>query len=197
VKTLITGKTWEEHSVDDWNEQWSTSTWTYLSDLEQVPRYAIIEGWRRRLKPSGSVLDIGCGAGVFFDHLPSDGRLSYTGVDISQTAVDQAARKIRDVTLQRFVLGNLLTFMPPEGSLYDVVIFNEVLYYVPNPCGAVDRYRGMLAPGGLFIVSMFDENARIWREVDNSLAGERLQTVMVSEVRSRKKWHLGVYQTRS
>src|SRR5262249_39938696 len=146
------------YSVEEWNRQYSSSTWVYLTSLEQAPRYAIIEAWRRRIKPSGSVLDLGCGEGVLFEQIPEDMKVNYTGVDLAQVAIDVASKKIRDSSTERFVCADLVTFDPPAGLAFDVIIFNEVLYYVADPPAVVRRYRKALAPSGLIIVSIFYRN---------------------------------------
>src|SRR5215510_15813301 len=103
IRRFVRRQDWEQHSVDEWNRQYISSAWRYLSGLEQPPRYAVIEAWRRRLKPSGSVLDLGCGEGTLFDQIPASARVQYTGVDVAQVAIDTAMHKIRDASLQRFV----------------------------------------------------------------------------------------------
>src|SRR5215468_874043 len=110
IRRLVRRRDWEQHSVDEWNRQYTSSAWRYLSGLEQTPRYAVIEAWRRRLKPSGSVLDLGCGEGVLFEHIAADEGVDYTGVDLAQAAIDAAAHKIRDAACERFVCADLATF---------------------------------------------------------------------------------------
>jgi len=194
IRRLVRRRDWEQHSVDEWNRQYTSSAWRYLSGLEQTPRYAVIEAWRRRLKPSGSVLDLGCGEGVLFEHIAADEGVDYTGVDLAQAAIDAAAHKIRDAACERFVCADLATFEPPAGSAFDVIVFNEVLYYLADPVAIVRRYRGVLAAGGLVIVSVFHTNRRTWKAVDRSLAGTRLQTTFLRDFASGKGWYLGVYQ---
>lgn len=196
IKRFVTRRNWEDYSVEEWNRQYTSSTWKYLASLEQVPRYAIIEGWRRRLKPTGSVLDLGCGEGTLLEHLPLAESVTYTGVDLSQVAIDKAVTKIRDISYERFVCADLRTFETPAGSAFDVIIFNEVLYYVADPVAVVQRYRPSLATGGLIIVSVFHENERFWKIINESLASECLQTTQVNELSSGKSWYLGVYQAR-
>jgi 2-polyprenyl-3-methyl-5-hydroxy-6-metoxy-1,4-benzoquinol methylase len=194
VKRFASGRTWEYYPIAEWDRQYAGSTWTYLSGIEQLPRYAVIEGWRRRLKPGGSVLDLGCGEGVLFEQIPSADRVRYTGVDVSRVAIDAAARKIRDNSLERFVCADIVTFEPPPGSAFDVIVFNEVLYYLEDPIAVLHRYRAVLSPGGIVVVSVFHENLRTWKAINALLARQRLQTAVVHDVSSGKRWHLGLYQ---
>ena len=51
---------------------------------------------------------------------------------------------------------------------FDVIVFNQSLYYLTDPAGVLRKYRAMLRPGGRIIVSMVD-NARtrsVWRLID-------------------------------
>jgi SAM-dependent methyltransferase len=193
-RRIVLRQDWEYYSAQEWNQQYSASTWTYLAGLEQAPRYAVIEGWRHRLKPLGSVLDLGCGEGVLFEQIPHAANVQYTGVDLAQVAIDAAAKKVRDASLERFVCADLATFDPPPGSAFDVIVFNEVLYYLADPPATVRRFRHALAAGGLIIVSVFHTNLRTWKAVDESLAPERLQAAFVSDFASGKAWYLGLYQ---
>ena len=142
------------------------------------------------------MLDLGCGEGTLLEQLPLAGGVTYVGVDLAQVAIDVAVTKIRDESRERFVCADLCTFETPAGSAFDVIVFNEVLYYFADPVSLVQRYRASLATGGLVIVSVFHENERCWKAINQSLASECLQTTVVHELSSGKSWYLGVYQAR-
>jgi 2-polyprenyl-3-methyl-5-hydroxy-6-metoxy-1,4-benzoquinol methylase len=196
VKRLARRQDWEDYSAEEWNAQHGSATWKYLGGLEQVPRYAVIEGWRQRLKPSGRVLDLGCGEGVLLQQIPATASVDYTGIDLSQVAITEATKRIRDASLERFVCGDIEKFAAVNRSPFDVIVFNEVLYYVADPSATVTRYRNILAAEGIVIVSVFHRKARTWKRVDESLANQRLQTTFVRDVSSGKAWHLGVYENK-
>jgi len=193
IKRFASGRTFEYYPIAEWDRQYASSTWTYLSGLEQLPRYAVIEGWRRRLKPGGSVLDLGCGEGVLFEQIPTGERVRYTGVDVSRVAIDTATRKVRDNSLERFVCADIVTF-ETLVSPFDVIVFNEVLYYLEDPIAVLQRYRGVLSPGGIVVVSVFHENLSTWKAISALLASQCLQSAVVHDVASGKRWHLGLYQ---
>lgn len=194
MRGFVPGHRWEQYSIREWDEQYTSSTWTYLAGLEQAPRYAIIEGWRRRFKPSGSVLDLGCGEGVLYDQICREEAVAYTGIDLSQVAIAAASKKIRDGSLHTFVCCDFVTFEPPGNTVFDVIVFNEVLYYVQDPVAVVRRYLNALASEGVVIVSIFGENANTWETVDSALRAERLQTVLIRDEASGKRWALGLYR---
>lgn len=197
IRRMASLHSWEDHSIDIWDREYSTAFWSYLGGLEQMPRYAVIEGWRHRLKPTGRVLDLGCGEGVLLEQIHGTAAVDYTGVDFSQVAIDVAVTKIRDASIQRFVCADLVTFEPPPGAAFDVIVFNEVLYYLADPRAVVRRYRTSLAPGGLMIVSIFHDNVGTWNAVSTMLADQCLQTTVVRDGSSGKRWHLGLYGDRS
>ena len=186
----------EQPSIDFWDREYASAFWSYLRGLEQMPRYAIIEGWRYRLKPTGRLLDLGCGEGVLLEQIHGPAPVDYTGVDFSQVAIDVAVTKTREASIQRFVCADLVTFEPPPGATFDIIVFNEVLYYLNDPIAAVRRYRRALAPGGLMIVSIFHDNVGTWKAVNAFLADQRLQTTLLHDVSSGKRWHLGLYGER-
>jgi len=196
IKRFGLRQDWEDYSAEEWNQQHSSSTWRYLAGLEQVPRYAIIEGWRQRLKPSGSVLDLGCGEGVLLQQIPAAVNVNYTGVDLSQVAIIEATKRVRHASLERFICADFDTFDASIRSPFDVIVFNEVLYYVADPAATLSRYRRILAADGLVIVSMFHKKVKTWKAVDESLPDQRLQTVFLRDFPSGKGWYLGLYQNR-
>lgn len=186
-------KHWENYSVEEWNGQYASSKWAYLGSLEQLPRYAVIEGWRRHLKPSGRVLDVGCGEGVLLDQIPAESNIAYVGVDFAETAIDAALRKPRDHQRVHFVCADAMTFDPPMGAGFDVIVFNEVLYYFADPLSLLHRYRRFLAPAGILIVSIFHANVHTWTTVNAELGDSGVQRIVLHEVASDKRWYLGVY----
>jgi 2-polyprenyl-3-methyl-5-hydroxy-6-metoxy-1,4-benzoquinol methylase len=180
------------YPVTEWDREYASAAWKYLDSLEQVPRYSVIEGWRRQLKPKGSVLDLGCGEGVLFEHISSANGVDYTGVDFSQVAIDAAVAKIRNHAVERFVCADVVSFDPAAG--FDVIVFNEILYYLADPIAVVRRYQEFLAADGIVIVSIFHANLRTWKAINALLRNDCLQTIFVEDVSSGKRWYLGLYQ---
>jgi predicted TPR repeat methyltransferase len=75
-------------------------------------------------------------------------------VDISRTAIDHA-----DKGLGTYHVADLCAFDPAALAPYDVVVFNEVLYYlgVDEAVAQVARYAAALAPGGPVLFSLKDD----------------------------------------
>jgi 2-polyprenyl-3-methyl-5-hydroxy-6-metoxy-1,4-benzoquinol methylase len=136
---------------ETWEEQYRQGGWEFMRRLDEVARYSVIAGYLHYLKPGGSVLDVGSGEGVLADHLRPLGYSRYFGVDLSETAIRQAAGR-QDATTS-FAAADAETYAPP--GRWDAVVFNECVYYFNDPVGSVRRYEACLEPGGIFIVSTF------------------------------------------
>jgi 2-polyprenyl-3-methyl-5-hydroxy-6-metoxy-1,4-benzoquinol methylase len=135
-----------------WDEQYRTGRWDYLADVAEMGRYALIAAYVQRFVPSGRVFDVGCGEGLLYGHLPVTGRFEYTGLDFSPTAIAKAAA--RNPQLRLFAAA-AEEFVDPTGLQFDAIVFNEILYALTDPASVLQRYRGMLAPRGVVVISTF------------------------------------------
>jgi 2-polyprenyl-3-methyl-5-hydroxy-6-metoxy-1,4-benzoquinol methylase len=137
-----------------WDAQYKANVWGYMS--REQSRYAIIAGYVASLKPRGSIMDVGCGEGLLFDWIRPYGYARYLGFDISEVAVSKLASKQDALTI--FLQADAETFQP--AGLYDLIIFNETLYYFHEPFETLTRYVRSLKPGGLMIVSTYTRSNR-------------------------------------
>jgi SAM-dependent methyltransferase len=139
-------------TAETWDSQYREGTWAHLAGLRETSRYGAIVGYVTSLAPRGSILDVGCGEGVLFERLQPYGYDRYVGIDLSAVAVDALARHNSSRTA--FVQANAESYRPTE--LFDIVVFNESLYYFRDPLGTLDRYlRCALKPDGKAIVSLY------------------------------------------
>lgn len=137
-----------------WDEEYAAGAWSYMRGREQRARYSIVAGQIHARGPQVSVLDVGCGEGLLEHNLVAYGR--YLGVDLSGEAIRRARAEAR--TGARFAVGDASSF-EPEGH-FEVVVFNEVLYYLPDPLHALRHYRRCVREGGDFVVSLYDYSPR-------------------------------------
>jgi 2-polyprenyl-3-methyl-5-hydroxy-6-metoxy-1,4-benzoquinol methylase len=91
------------------------------------------------------ILDVGCGAGLFFDALQAFGRVE--GIESDPIAVEQSGRWRSHIHL-----GELATFHA-EGT-YDLILMLDVLEHVQEPEVLLRQSVGLLAPGGGLIVTV-------------------------------------------
>ena len=144
-----------------WDREYAAGEWSRLGKLDEMPRYALVSGYIRTIGATASVLDVGCGEGNLSHWLFESGNRRYMGVDVSRIAILEArARSSNDA---RFEVADAATFDP--GEQFDIIVLNEVLYYMPEPEAVLERYASFLAPGGVLIISMYrvPESLCAWR----------------------------------
>lgn len=144
--------------------EYAAGNWDYLRALSELSRFSVIAGYCQQLKPGGSILEVGCGEGLLTDRLDKSKYSRYVGVDISTVAIERAAARQDAATT--FAAADAQTFVP--SATFDLILFNECLEYFDDPAGLVRRYEASLAPGGLYIASIFDgidtaRSVKIWR----------------------------------
>jgi SAM-dependent methyltransferase len=97
------------------------------------------------------LLEIGCGQGGFAVRFAR--RFSYVGIDLDETSVSVARRRIEQHGTQGDVrLGDLSVLAPDET--FDVVCAFEVLEHLEEDASALREWAGRLRPGGTLVVSV-------------------------------------------
>ncbi len=135
----------------DWERDYSRGGWDFLRGLGELGHVAIVAAYAARLKPGGSVLDVGCGEGALFHLLRPHGPSRYLGIDLSQAALSRL----------QALPGGAIAFEQADAELFesaerfDVICFVESLYYLRDPLAAFGRYACLLAPGGILILSTY------------------------------------------
>lgn len=136
--------------------------WDDLADAPQLGRYSIIAGYCAHLGAK-AVLDVGCGEGLLAQRLSRPPLEAYYGVDISQLAIQRAREA--GIANARFEVGEARTYAPDRR--FDVIVFNEMLYYLDDPKGVVAAHCAFLEPGGAFVVSIHKSPRHqwVWRDL--------------------------------
>jgi 2-polyprenyl-3-methyl-5-hydroxy-6-metoxy-1,4-benzoquinol methylase len=168
-----------------WEKQYSGSDWEFLYSEDEVEHYKALLKQINANKSIKNVLDIGCGEGVLYDYLKrnQDVNFNYTGIDISETAIAKALQKYPGSDFK--VLD--YDFKKMDGQ-YDLIIFNEVLYYFVKPLKMILKaINENLAPGGVVIISMCDDgsgrNNLIWKNI-----GSHVKELSHNVVHNSKGW---------
>ncbi len=107
----------------------------------------LIEVVRAHLKPSrrAAILDVGCGAGLFFERLQELGEVQ--GVES-----DSAMRTGREEVDRRIHWGTLESYDP--GRRYEIVLFLDVLEHDQEPARLLRSARRLLADDGVVIATV-------------------------------------------
>jgi trans-aconitate methyltransferase len=123
-------------------------SWDRLRSPSEAGRYRAVQVMTERYGRDGFVLDVGCSQGLLQERLHYR---RYVGVDSYRPAIERAAARADHRTT--FLHGDADTFTPDEPP--DVIVLNEVLYYLRRPLETVERYARLLAPDGVLIISVF------------------------------------------
>jgi predicted TPR repeat methyltransferase len=147
-------------TAEYWNEEASRLDSAFNGRLGNELRQHVIEVILRSVGPRPRrVLDLGCAFGGLADALDPGGLETYVGVDLSDRAIEEARHRPAppaSTATRRFVTADLRAFSPGAEERFDLIVFNEVLYYltVDEAARQVHRYGQWLAAGGVFCVSM-------------------------------------------
>jgi 2-polyprenyl-3-methyl-5-hydroxy-6-metoxy-1,4-benzoquinol methylase len=164
-----------EMLLRDNRREHAESGWARLRSPAELGRYSVIRGWCRHFAPAGRVLDVGCGEGVLQEHL--DDYAHYTGIDLFADTIARAQHKADARTT--FVQADAERYQPDQKV--DAIIWNECLYYLPDPIATIERYRQFLRPNGVIIVSMYYQTyltRRLFRRL--SVLGPAVAALLVS-----------------
>jgi len=163
--------------VNQYNKETRGGIWDFLDDDEnERARHAIIGGVyiRKHAPHNGSILDIGCASGTLSDYIiPSQ---SYEGYDIGCEAIAKGKLKRPTVNLN---CGDGETLIP-QKQYYDVIVFNEMLYFV-DVKAILEKYKAHLRPKtGFVMISVFRFLSLHNGKVDESKADTTRENIMAN-----------------
>ncbi|WP_019419704.1 class I SAM-dependent methyltransferase [Paenibacillus sp. OSY-SE] len=139
-----------ESNQQQWDEEYKSNVWDYLSDITEYARYSVVYGYIRKFIAEEGILDMGCGTGILYDILLDSEKEGYTGVDLSQEAIKMASTK---TSKNIFHCGDINHYVPEKQ--YDVIVFNESLHYVPNTPSKLLDYSKFLTSNGVIVSSLY------------------------------------------
>ncbi len=125
-----------------------------------VDRYRLVYDWVP--DGTGSVLDIGCGNGVFTQWLCRKAA-AVTGTDHNQKQLDYGRREFRDVSFVQSEGEDL----PFESETFDAVVMTEVLEHMTDDRRALAEAVRVLKPDGRLIVTVPNRGPLAWLDGDN------------------------------
>jgi ubiquinone/menaquinone biosynthesis C-methylase UbiE len=115
----------------------------HILELVNFPR------WRGK-----DVLDVGCGIATDGEQFAQNGA-SYTGVDVTRTAIELAERRFELADLSgRFIRADA-TALPLPDAAFDLVYSHGVLHHLPDMQAALDEFHRVLKPDGKLIVMVY------------------------------------------
>ena len=96
-----------------------------------------------------SVLEVGCGAGVFGRNLKRIRGCRVVGIELNSDAAQQAKQHLDDVYCLSV---DDVDFM--ELGYFDTIVFNDVLEHLKDPWGVLCRAKAALNPDGRIVASI-------------------------------------------
>ncbi|MCC8247604.1 methyltransferase domain-containing protein [Saccharothrix luteola] len=132
---------------------WDAQAATFDEDADHGLRDpAVRRAWADvllpRLPPApASVVDLGCGTGSLAALLAEAGH-HVAGLDLSERMLAPARAKAPGIDFRQ---GDAAHPPYPPGS-FDVVLARHVLWALPDPAAALDRWRALLKPNGRLIL---------------------------------------------
>jgi len=136
------------------------------------------------------VADLGCGTGTLSVLLASEGGHLVSGVDFSPEMIRRARHKAGATTPRpTFTVADASDPPLPRGS-FDVVLSRHVLWALPDPAAALDRWIELLAPAGLLILIEGRWHTGVGLTADESLrlVSERREDVQLRMLDDPAYW---------
>jgi SAM-dependent methyltransferase len=137
-----------EAASDDYVEEEAGQRTTARVLLERLERHV----------EKGSLVDLGCWVGFLLDEARSRGWHPVTGIEPSTFASAYA----RDRLGLDARTGDLMTADLPAGA-HQAVVLGDVIEHLPEPGGALERIRDLLAPKGGVMLMLPDAGSRLAR----------------------------------
>ncbi|MET3695891.1 ubiquinone/menaquinone biosynthesis C-methylase UbiE [Bacillus oleivorans] len=102
--------------------------------------------------PKGkTIVDIGCGGGIYTHALAEMGAGKVTGIDFSEQMIAGAKENSKDCPKVSFVIGNALDTKLPDCH-YDIVIERALIHHIDDIQTCFKEVHRLLKPGGTCII---------------------------------------------
>jgi 2-polyprenyl-3-methyl-5-hydroxy-6-metoxy-1,4-benzoquinol methylase len=178
-------------SRDEWEKQYSNKEWDHLERIDELARYSVIAGYAAYFRKPDSILDIGCGKGILHGKLLPLGFSRYVGIDLSKEAIRSASAC--NAINTSFLCEDASHYKTDER--FDVIIFNECLYYFSDPLELLKRYEQFLREDGLMIASMHDRDKTraLWAAISRRY--DLLDSTSVTN-RNKTSWVIACWKPR-
>ena len=154
----------------------------------------------KRLGEGAKVLEIGVGSGYHLDELLSSASgVQYTGLDISEYAIDFARHYAfgphGDHPSVTFIKGNVSDGIPLPAASVDGLIMGEILEHIDDPAMVLRQARSLLKPDGFAFITTVVFAANI----DHIFMYEKVDDIRamleVTGWQIIKDWPLPIYPT--
>lgn len=148
-----------------WNIEFAQGRWDCLDRTPGDCVYPYVE----KFVNNGAILDLGCRSGSTGNELGATTYQHYTGVDISDVAIEKARKRTtenRRGDKNHYFQSDIFSYVPARQ--YHVILFRDSIYYVPRGKikAMLDRYSKYLKECGVFIMRMYNGSDKYKAIVD-------------------------------
>lgn len=152
----------KENYAQSFGYEWSRYRATYLDSALGVAlsktRLEFLLGFPVEFLKAMRVLEIGCGAGRFTEHLVRLAK-EVVAVDLSDAVYHNAALGAPNLIALQADLMNL----PPLSQPIDLVFCRGVIQHTPDPVRSIQKLFDYARPGGLVIFDVYLKSGPTWR----------------------------------
>ncbi len=125
----------------------------YYDQTFSIDPTSFLSPLARRLPPSSTILDVGCGGGELLLKLQQDGFRDLTGVDpFLDTTIDHGG----DLVIHKRNLAEM------EGE-WDLVMLHHSLEHMPDPRGVFAQLQSRIKPGGKLLIRVPVADCQAWK----------------------------------
>ena len=156
-----------QNNSDPWDQNSTDSDMSEYYKVSRLKLLKVIKG----IISNHNILEIGCGLGLVTNMLDKELENSLvSGVDISSTAIHKAKAQYSNIL---FYEGDIADKQFKSEEQYDVVILNEMLWYVLEDIDLVinNIYEILNTNGCLIITMAFLNDQQYGKEIINGYSG--------------------------
>jgi SAM-dependent methyltransferase len=150
---------YETHGASDWaDKEAAEQGYWAIEHADRLATFAALIG-----RPTGALLDVGCGAGWLLAHAAARG-WDVLGVEPSEAMAARARTRVP-------VVGDVFPAAEvTRRGPFDAVHVKQVLEHVAEPAPFVDAVRDVLRPGGVACIEVPNDFNRLQAAVRRTLA---------------------------
>ena len=102
-----------------------------------------------------TVLDIGCGTGIYSLIFKQKGARNITGIDFSESSIKTAKSQLEKAGSKdvQFLNADIRNHNFP-GESFDIIWCHGVIYYMPNPYETMRKLCGLVSQNGVIFISL-------------------------------------------
>lgn len=145
---------------EDYSEQSDSKN---IRELYAINRQRV--KWIKKVRATGSLLDVGCGRGYFLKSA-ADAGFSVFGIDVAQNAIDY-------VENQFCLKGDVKSIneLVQTGEKYDIITLWHVLEHFYDPFAELTKIRNLLSDNGVCFIEVPNLNSLKFRLSQNKWYG--------------------------